>query len=121
MTIKKIRVAIIGMGVVGSRRKFFLSKNKKYLIKYISDKRFKKDFTKNNINYFKHYKKISCKDIDAVFVTLPNYLAPKVTIYFLERNIHVFCEKPPGRNVQDVKDVLRVIKKKKKTEIKIWF
>ena len=108
---KKIKVAIIGMGVVGTRRKFFLSKNKKYSVKYVSDTRFKKDFIKNNIFYFKDYKKIPFKNIDVVFVTLPNYLAPKVTIYFLRKNIHVFCEKPPGRNVQDVKNVLKVLKK----------
>jgi predicted dehydrogenase len=118
---KKIRVAIIGMGVVGTKRKFFLSKNKKYLIKYISDNRFKKDFTKNNIAYYKNYKKIPFENIDAVFVTLPNYLAPKVTIYFLEKKIHVFCEKPPGRNVQDVRDVLKVFKKNTKIKLKYGF
>ena len=52
---KKIKVAIIGMGVVGTKRKFFLSKNRKYLVKYISDNRFKKDFTKNDIIYYKDY------------------------------------------------------------------
>ena len=79
----------------------------------------KKDFKKNSINYYKDYKKIPFKKIDVVFVTLPNYLAPKVTIYFLEKNIHVFCEKPPGRNVQDVKDVLKVFKKNNKLKLKI--
>jgi len=118
---KKIKVAIIGMGVVGTKRKFFLSTNKKYLVKYISDNRFKKDFTKNDIIYYKDYKKIPFKNIDAVFVTLPNYLAPRVTIYFLEKNIHVFCEKPPGRNVQDVKDVLNTLKKKNKLKLKYGF
>ena len=118
---KKIKVAIIGMGVVGAKRKFFLSTNKKYLVKYISDNRFQRDFTKNDINYYKNFKKIPFKNIDAVFVTLPNYLAPKVTIYFLEKNINVFCEKPPGRNVQDVKDVLKVYKKNIKLKLKYGF
>ena len=49
---KKIKVAIIGMGVVGTKRKFFLSTNNKYLIKYVSDNRFKKDFTKSDITYY---------------------------------------------------------------------
>ena len=118
---KKIKVAIIGMGVVGTKRKFFLSTNNKYLIKYVSDNRFKKDFTKNDITYYKDYTKIPFKNIDAVFVTLPNYLAPKVTIYFLKKKIHVFCEKPPGRNVQDVRDVLKVFKKNNKLKLKYGF
>lgn len=40
-----------------------------------------------------------------MFVSLPNYLAAEVTMAGLERGLHVFCEKPPGR---DVADVLRV-------------
>jgi len=119
--VKKIKVAIIGLGVVGTKRKFFLSKNMKYSIKYISDTRFKKDFAVNNINYFRNFKKIPFENIDAVFVTLPNFLAPEVTIYFLKKNIHVFCEKPPGRNVQDVKNVLKVYKKNKKLKLKYGF
>ena len=118
---KKIKVAIIGMGVVGAKRKFFLTKNKKYLIKYISDNRFKRDFTKNSITYYKNYKKIPFENIDVVFVTLPNFLAPKATIYFLKKNIHVFCEKPPGRNVQDVRDVLKVLNKNNKLKLKYGF
>ena len=118
----KIKVAIIGgMGVVGKRRKFFLLKNKKYLIKYISDIKYKKKFNNNNIAYLNDYKKIPCENIDAVFITLPNYLAPKVTTYFLERNIHVFCEKPPGKNVYQIKNVLKVYKKKKKLKLKYGF
>mgnify|MGYP001255998662 CR=1 FL=1 len=111
---KKIRVAIVGLGVVGIKRKFFLSKNNKFLIKYVSDIKFKKEFTRGDITYYKNYKNIPHENIDAVFISLPNFLAPKVSIYFLQKNIHVFCEKPPGRSVQDVKDVLKIYKKKKK-------
>ena len=118
---KKISVAVIGLGVVGKKRKIFLLKNKKYLIKYVSDIRFKKNFLKNKILYYKNYKQIPCNSIDAVFITLPNFLAPKVTIYFLKKNIHVFCEKPPGKNVQDIKSVLKVLKKNKRLKLKYGF
>ncbi len=82
---QKIKVAIVGLGVVGLKRKFFLAKNKKYLIKYVSDVKFKKKFTRNKITYFKNYKEIPFKNIDAVFISLPNFLAPKVSIYFLKK------------------------------------
>lgn len=118
---KKIRVAIVGLGVVGVKRKLFLSKNKKYLIKYVSDIKFKKEFTKNNITYYKNFREIPFQNIDAVFISLPNFLAPKVSIYFLQKNIHVFCEKPPGRSVKDVKDVLKIYKKKNKLKLKYGF
>ena len=46
---KKINVAIVGLGVVGKRRKEFIEKNKNYNLIAISDSRFKKDFKKKNI------------------------------------------------------------------------
>jgi len=41
-------------------------------------------------------------------VSLPNYLAAAATITGLEKGLHVFCEKPPGRSVQDIRDVIKV-------------
>jgi len=108
---KKLRTAIIGMGVVGKRRKFYIEKNKSYKIIAVSDISFKKDFKKNNIYYHKDYNDIKIHKLDCVFVTLPNYLAPKVTSEFLKKNISVFCEKPPGRNINDIKKIIKVEKR----------
>ena len=90
---KKLRTAIIGMGVVGKRRKYFIEKNNNYQIVAVSDIKFKKNIKKNKIYYYKNYKSIEFHKLDCVFVTLPNYLAPIVTSKFLKKNISVFCEK----------------------------
>ena len=51
---KKIKVAIIGCGVVGLRRKYYIEKNKLYSLIAVSDIKFKKKLIfKNSINYFK--------------------------------------------------------------------
>ena len=105
---KKIKTAIVGMGVVGKRRKYFIEKNNNYKIIAVSDINFKKDIKKNNIYYYKDYKNILNLDLDCIFVTLPNYLAPKVTSLFLKKNISVFCEKPPGRNIDDIKKIIKI-------------
>ena len=105
---KKLLTAIIGMGVVGKRRRHFIEKNKNYKIVAVSDITFKKDIKKNNIYYYKDYNSIKIHKLDCVFVTLPNYLAPIVTCQFLKKNISVFCEKPPGRNINDIKKVIKV-------------
>ena len=39
---------------------------------------------------------------------MPNYMAAKVTVAGLERGLHVFCEKPPGRDVSDIARVREV-------------
>ena len=61
------------------------------------------------------------KKPDAVFITLPNYLAAKVTKLCLSKKIHVFCEKPPGRNIKDIKSVIQEEKKDKKIKLKYGF
>ncbi len=110
---RKLKTAIIGMGVVGKRRKYFIEKNKNYRIVAVSDITFKSDIKKKNIHYYRNYKNVLNHDLDCVFVTLPNYLAPIVTSTFLKKNISVFCEKPPGRNINDIKKIIKVEKKYK--------
>ena len=83
----KINVAIIGYGVVGKKRREFIDKNKNYNLVAISDILFKKNFERKKILYFKDYKeifKINVK-LDAVFITLPNYLSSRVTIVALKK------------------------------------
>ena len=47
---------------------------------------------------------------------MPNYLAVKVTSFFLKKNIHVFCEKPPSRNYKELKS----LKPEKESKKIIW-
>ena len=79
---RKIRVAMIGCGVVGSRRKNFIEKNKCYSLVAVSDIKFRKKIVvKKNIIFYKFYEDLlKNNNLDAVFITLPNYLASKVTI-----------------------------------------
>ena len=121
MKIKKINVGIIGNGVVGKRRAHFIKQNKNYSLKYISDISFKKDTKIKGIHLFKNYNKIISLKPDAVFVTLPNYLAAKVTKKLLMNGIHVFCEKPPGKNLSEIKSVKKVEKNNKHLKLKYGF
>tara|TARA_Y100000389_G_C17470722_1_gene530464 strand:- start:12308 stop:13324 length:1017 start_codon:yes stop_codon:yes gene_type:complete len=118
---KKINVAIIGFGLVGNRRKKYISQNKRFNLKFISDTRFSRDFKSKNIFFFKNYRNIPVTNLDAVFITLPNFLAPIVTKYFLKKNIHVFCEKPPAKNLADIIDVYNLYKTKKNLKLKYGF
>jgi predicted dehydrogenase len=114
----KISTAIIGLGVVGKRRKYFIEKNSNYKIIAISDIRFKKNFKKKNILYFKNYNNLTKLNLDCVFITLPNYLAPIITKIFLKKGVHVFCEKPPGRNINDISSVIKI---EKKNDVKLKY
>ena len=60
----------------------------------------------DGVRYYTHYQRVLEEDLDVLFVCLTNDINPEVTIAELERGLHVFCEKPPGR---DIADVVRVI------------
>ena len=109
----KINVAIIGLGVVGKKRKKYIQENKNFNLIAISDIRFKKNSIRNKIYYIKNYEDIfkMNKNLDCVFITLPNYLSAKVTIKALRKKINVFCEKPPAKNYSELLKVKKYLKK----------
>ena len=119
----KLNVAIIGYGVVGRRRREFIAKNKNYKIVAISDIQFKKDFIRNGIQYFRDYKDIFKinKKLNCIFITLPNYLSSKVTILGLKKNLNIFCEKPPAKNIKELLKVKKALKSKAKLKLKYGF
>ena len=121
LMIKILKTAIIGYGVVGKRRKMYIERNKNYKLLYISDIKFKKNIKSKTIIFFKNYKEILKQNIDVVFITLPTYLAARVTLTFIKKGVHVFCEKPPARNVNEIKKVIQTSKKFPHIKIKYGF
>jgi len=106
---KKIKVAIVGFGIVGQRRFDILKNIEEVEIVAVCDRDTSKcSVEKKNISVYSDYKDLlSNKPIDAVFISLTNDVAPKAAIDFLEQGIHAFCEKPPGRTVDDIRNVIR--------------
>ncbi len=45
--------------------------------------------------------------VDAVFVCLPNAYSPALCVRALDAGKHVFCEKPPGRCMEDIREIRR--------------
>ncbi|RHX86859.1 Gfo/Idh/MocA family protein [Leptospira stimsonii] len=109
---KKLRVGIAGFGVVGKRRKEYIDRHPNLDVVAVCDKSFGKDgVLENHIRYYQNYKDLLKEELDALIVCLTNDIAAEVTIAGLEAGLHVFCEKPPGRNVEDI---VRVIEHEKK-------
>ena len=55
------------------------------------------------------------EDLDILIVCLTNDVNPDATIAGLEHGLHVFCEKPPGRSLNDIFHVMQVEKKHQKS------
>jgi predicted dehydrogenase len=113
MTTAKLKVGIAGYGVVGKRRRHFIDLRPDMETVAVCDQNYKTagSFT-DGVRYYSNYEALlSHEKLDVLFVCLPNIIAPSATIAGLDHKLHVFCEKPPGRSLQDICDVINTERK----------
>jgi predicted dehydrogenase len=119
---EKLKVGIAGYGVVGKRRRRFIDLNPSLTTVAVSDINFQHEgMTPDGVKFYQNYQGLFNEKLDVLFVSLPNYLAAESTIAGLQRDLHVFCEKPPGRSVQDIRDVIKVEHEHPKSKLKYGF
>ncbi|MCR9140726.1 MAG: Gfo/Idh/MocA family oxidoreductase [bacterium] len=123
---KQLRVGIAGYGVVGKRRHQFIDAHPALKTVAVCDKVYAsepKPVRKEGGGLIVHedYRELLAEDLDVLFVCLPNYIAPEVTIAGLEKGLHVFCEKPPGRTVADMERVIAVAQSCPELKLKYGF
>ncbi len=118
----KLKVGIAGYGLVGKRRRQYIDMRPDMVTVAVCDQKFTSsgEFS-DGVKYFPNYKQLLKEKLDVIFVSLPNYLAPEVTIAGLKAGMHVFCEKPPGKTVKDIEDVVKVKKTLPKLKLKYGF
>ena len=105
-----LKVGIAGYGVVGRKRAECVSRNSMMELVAVCDRNIQVDDLSNDIRSFNNYKDMLNEDIDVLFVCLTNDIAAEVTIAGLERGLHVFCEKPPGKDVGEILEVIEIEK-----------
>ena len=117
-----LRVAIAGFGRVGQRRFNFLNKKNFFKVISISDQfsEYRRKFRIGTV-YSDYKMMLRNEKIDVLFVCLPNKESAQATILGLKNNCHVFCEKPPSKNLVELKKVYKVFKQKKNLILKYGF
>lgn len=117
---KKLNIAICGLGRYGSllSRSFVDSQNCKLagIITGTPSKaeKWKKQYSipdKNVYNYQNFDSILDNKDIDLVYVVLPNSMHKEYTIRAAEAGKHVIVEKPMALNAQECKEMIDACKK----------
>jgi predicted dehydrogenase len=104
-----LRVGIAGFGVIGQRRKKHLDEHHDVLVMGVSDiMRGDEPSLHDGTPVFRTHAELLQLPLDALFVCVPNEFAPSLTIEGLSAGLHVFCEKPPGRTVEDIEEVRAV-------------
>lgn len=105
---ERLKVGIAGFGAVGRLRRKVVDEHENMRTIAVCDRAFDGcGVLPDGARFYPDYSALLAEPLDALFVCLPNYLAPEVTMAGLERGMHVFCEKPPGRDLADVVRVVR--------------
>ena len=99
-----LRVGIAGYGIVGKTRHRVLSQHQAFNVVAVSDINFKENPAEiDNVNTYYDYKDLIDKeDLDVLFVSLPNKLASEATLIGLKHGLHIFCEKPPAKTLEEL-------------------
>ncbi|OGT67373.1 MAG: oxidoreductase [Gammaproteobacteria bacterium RIFCSPLOWO2_02_FULL_38_11] len=119
---RKLRVGIAGYGTVGKIRHRFAKEHPQLNVVAVCDQTFP-EFHEchQEVQCFSSYRQLLEVPLDILFVCLPNYLSPEVTIAGLEKGSHVFCEKPPGRDLKDIVNVMVCEKRYPKQKLMFGF
>lgn len=100
-----IKVGIIGYGKMGKIRSHAIEQSgqaKIILVYDINQQTYLDDYlpAKTTDEIINH------RDIEAVFICTPNYLNKPLTIQALNAGKHVFCEKPPAFNENEMHEII---------------
>ena len=108
-----MRVGIAGYGVVGKTRHASILKNTPLKVTAISEKNLDAQKTiPTGLDIFNSYQDlISNSELDVIFISLPNKFAAEAVLLSLEKGLHVFCEKPPARTLNELQIVKNTYKK----------
>jgi len=100
------RTAIIGMGKMGQARKRELDAHPDFEVVCLCD--LIEDLTDKypGLLFQKDWHETLKNELDAVFVCTYNNISPDIVCAALKKGCHVFCEKPPGCSVDDVKRIV---------------
>lgn len=115
-----IKAGIIGMGKMGGIRAREIDTSPDMELCAIADIR-PDLLSPYKVPGFTDLRQFFEQKMDAVFICTYNHIAPTLVINALDRGLHVFCEKPPGRSVADVEQIIEASKRNPACKVKFGF
>ena len=115
-----LKFGIIGLGKMGGIRAVTARENDDTVLISGTDTNLPaKGF--EDIQILPDYLAVINSGVDAVFVCTPNRFIPDVVAAALDAGKHVFCEKPPGRNMTDIERIMEAEKRNPGRVLKVGF
>ncbi len=103
----RLRCGIVGYGYMGEIRKRVIEHHPRCLLVGVVETDQQKRLSIQGCPVFDSLEQLIQQGVDVIFVCTPNRYAPDVCIKSIEQGKHVFCEKPPGRTVEDVRGIMK--------------
>lgn len=116
----KIRVGIVGFGKMGRIREQVITRHRDLSLVGVSDVQPPDSPLAPGCEFFADYGELLAR-VDCVFVCTPNRFAPTIVVSALNLGKHVFCEKPPGRTLDDVHGMIAAERSNPSTRLKFGF
>lgn len=103
----ELRVGIAGYGVVGRRRREVVDSDPRLRLVAVCDRTFLEDGEFDDGVVFRtDYRRLIDEPLDLLLVCMTNDMAAEVSAAGLAAGLHVFCEKPPGRTLEELEMVI---------------
>jgi predicted dehydrogenase len=100
-----VRAGIVGYGYMGQIRRRNIADHPDLELAAVCDPFRPQVVNSLHVESFEKWEDLVSAKVDVVFVCTPNNLIPDVAVHALEKGRHVFCEKPPGRNLADIQRI----------------
>ncbi len=102
-----LKCAIVGYGYMGEIRRAVIERHPQALkLIGICDTNENVCAKISGVPTFSRYEDLLATKIDILFVCTPNCFSPEICISAMNQGINVFCEKPPGRDVTDIENII---------------
>lgn len=119
MTEAPIKVGLVGLGRMGRVRQRVFEYHPDFELVAICDPMVGE--TTSDVVLVHDYRALLDVDLDVVFVCTPNNVTAEIVVAALESGRHVFAEKPPGRNLDDVQAILAAEARHPELKLKFGF
>jgi predicted dehydrogenase len=117
----KIKVGIVGIGKMGKIRMNAINNHPDLSLEGICDVVPLEQDRSAQRKFFQNYQDLLKTDIDAVFICTPNKFTSDIVVSALNNKKHVFCEKPPGRDLNDMHNILKAEQENSGLKLKFGF
>lgn len=117
----RIDTGIIGTGTKGTIWKGIAERHPSFNLTAISDAHRPNIPRSESFSYYVDYRDLLSSGVEAVFVAPQTRYRARVVTEALGRGIHVLCDVPPGRSVQDIRAIIAAEKKARGTVLSFAF